>query len=88
KVQAPKTETKPAKAVKPIEPIIEAPEVAPKPEPVDIESLDLRHVVALSVLFGDKALKPDNTQVAKAKATFASEKADSVTGQIDALYCA
>ncbi|WP_339053586.1 hypothetical protein [Arsenophonus endosymbiont of Crataerina pallida] len=88
KVKAPKTETKPAKAVKPIEPIIEAPEVAPKPEPVDIESLDLRHVVALSVLFGDKALKPDNTQVAKAKATFASEKADSVTGQIDALYCA
>ncbi|WP_334468666.1 hypothetical protein [Arsenophonus sp. PmNCSU2021_1] len=81
KVQTPKVETKPAKAVKPI---VEAPKV----EPVDIESLDLRHVVALSVLFGDKAVKPDNTQIAKAKATFAAEKADSVTGQIDALYCA
>ncbi|HGJ5880750.1 MAG TPA: hypothetical protein ACHBZ9_17335, partial [Arsenophonus nasoniae] len=89
KVQAPKAEAKPAKAVKPI---VETPKVAPepepKPEPVDIESLDLRHVVALSVLFGDKSLKPDSTQVAKAEATFASEKADSVTGQIDALYCA
>ncbi|QBY43833.1 hypothetical protein QE197_10205 [Arsenophonus nasoniae] len=89
KVQAPKAEAKPAKAVKPI---VETPKVAPepepKPEPVDIESLDLRHVVALSVLFGDKALKPDSTQVAKATATLASEKADSVTGQIDALYCA
>lgn len=85
KVQDPKVETKPAKAVKPI---VEAPTEEPKTEPVDIESLDLRHVVALSVLFGDKALKPDNTQVAKAEATFTSEKADSVTGQIDALYCA
>ncbi|HGJ5883249.1 hypothetical protein [Arsenophonus sp.] len=89
KVQAPKAEAKPAKAVKPI---VETPKVAPepepKPEPVDIESLDLRHVVALSVLFGDKSLKPDSTQVAKAEATFTSEKADSVTGQIDALYCA
>ncbi len=89
KVQAPKVETKPAKAVKPIvEAPKEEPKTEPKVEPVDIESLDLRHVVALSVLFGDKALKPDNTQVAKAKATFAAEKADSVTGQIDALYCA
>jgi len=85
KMNVPKTETKPAKAVKPI---VEAPKVAPEPEPVDIESLDLRHVVALSVLFGDEAIKPDNTQVAKATATLASEKADSVTGQIDALYCA
>ncbi|HGJ5864577.1 hypothetical protein [Arsenophonus nasoniae] len=87
KVQAPKAETKPAKAVKPI---VETPKVAPepKPEPVDIESLDLRHVVALSVLFGDKAVKPDSTQVAKATTTLASEKANSVTGQIDALYCA
>ncbi|WP_339053145.1 hypothetical protein [Arsenophonus endosymbiont of Crataerina pallida] len=89
KVQTPKVETKPAKVVKPI---VEAPKVEPKlepkPEPVDIESLDLRHIVALSVLFGDKAVKPDNAQVAKATATLASEKADSVTGQIDALYCA
>ncbi|MFS1564421.1 MAG: hypothetical protein ACL7AX_13725 [Candidatus Arsenophonus phytopathogenicus] len=89
KVKAPKAETKTAKAVKPI---VEAPKVElepkPKPEPVDIESLDLRHVVALSVLFGDKALKPDSTQVASASAMLASEKADSVTGQIDALYCA
>ncbi|MDR5612335.1 MAG: hypothetical protein RAM36_04785 [Arsenophonus sp.] len=93
KVQAPKAEAKPAKAVKPI---VETPKVAPKeepkvelkPEPVDIESLDLRHVVALSVLFGDKALKPDSTQVASASAMLASQKADSVTGQIDALYCA
>ncbi|WP_063655195.1 hypothetical protein [Candidatus Arsenophonus triatominarum] len=85
KVQTPKAETKPAKAVKPI---VEVPKVEPEVEPVDIESLDLRCVVALSVLFGDKALKPDSTQVAKAEATFASEKADSVTGQIDALYCA
>lgn len=84
KVKAPKAETKPTQSVKPI---VEVPKPEPKPEPVDIESLDLRHVVALSVLFGDKALKPDNTQVAKAEATFASEKADSVTGQIDALYC-
>lgn len=83
KVKVAKTETKPAKAVKPI---VEAPKVAP--EPVDIESLDLLHVVALSVLFGDEAIKPDNTQVAKATATLASEKADSVTGQIDAMYCA
>ncbi|HGJ5877877.1 MAG TPA: hypothetical protein ACHBZ9_02005, partial [Arsenophonus nasoniae] len=82
-------ETKPAKAVKPI---VETPKVAPepepKPEPVDIESLDLRHVVALSVLFGDKALEPDDKQVVEATATLASEKADSITGQIDALYCA
>ncbi|SPP31311.1 hypothetical protein ARAF_0430 [Arsenophonus endosymbiont of Aleurodicus floccissimus] len=85
KVKAPKTETKPTKSV---EPIAEMPKPEPKTEPVDIESLDLRHVVALSVLFGDKAVKPDNTQVTKAKATFASEKADSITGQIDALYCA
>lgn len=85
KVQAPKAEAKPAKAVKPI---VEAPKVAPEPKPVDIESLDLRHVVSLSVLFGDEAIKPDSTQVAKATATLASEKADSVTGQIDALYCA
>ncbi|SPP31527.1 hypothetical protein ARAF_0656 [Arsenophonus endosymbiont of Aleurodicus floccissimus] len=80
KVQTPKVETKPTKAVKPI---VEAPKV----EQGDIESLDLRHVVALSVLCGDKALKLDNTQLAKAEATFASEKADSKTGQIDALYC-
>ncbi|CAB4327910.1 Conserved hypothetical protein [Bacteriophage APSE-7] len=80
-----KAETKPANAVKPM---VEDPKVAIKPEPVDIESLDLRHVVSLSVLFGDKAVKPDHTQVAKAKATFAAEKADGVTGQIDALYCA
>ncbi|MDR5616889.1 hypothetical protein [Arsenophonus sp.] len=89
KVQTPKLETKPAKAVKPI---VEAPKVEPKTEPkvepVDIESLDLRHVVALSVLFGDKALEPDDKQVAEATATLASEKADSITGQIDALYCA
>lgn len=84
KVQAPQTDTKP----KSIKPIVAAPKVEPKPEPVDIESLDLRHVVALSVLFGDKALKPDNTQLASARAMLASEKADSVTGQIDALYCA
>ncbi|WGM12524.1 hypothetical protein QE197_09785 [Arsenophonus nasoniae] len=93
KVKTLRAETKPAKAVKPI---VETPKVAPKeepkvelkPEPVDIESLDLRHVVALSVLFGDKALKPDSTQVASASAMLASQKADSVTGQIDALYCA
>ncbi|HGJ5878828.1 MAG TPA: hypothetical protein ACHBZ9_07120 [Arsenophonus nasoniae] len=87
KVKTLRAETKPAKAVKPI---VETPKVAPepKPEPVDIESLDLRHVVALSVLFGDKAVKPDSTQVAKATTTLASEKANSVTGQIDALYCA
>ncbi|WGM00051.1 hypothetical protein [Arsenophonus nasoniae] len=89
KVKTLRAETKPAKAVKPI---VETPKVAPepepKPEPVDIESLDLRHVVALSVLFGDKALKPDSTQVVEATATLASEKADSITGQIDALYCA
>lgn len=89
KVQAPKAEAKPAKAVKPIVEVPKVePEPEPKPEPVDIESLDLRHVVALSVLFGDKAVKPDNAQVAKATATLASEKADSVTGQSDALYCA
>ncbi|WGM07557.1 hypothetical protein [Arsenophonus nasoniae] len=81
KVQAPKAEAKPAKAFKPIVEV-------PKPEPVDIESLDLRHVVALSVLFGDKALEPDDKQVVEATATLASEKADSITGQIDALYCA
>lgn len=68
--------------------VIVEPKVAPEPEPIDIESIDLRHVVSLSVLFGDKAVKPDHTQVAKAQATFAAEKADSVTGQIDALYCA
>ncbi|WGM02417.1 hypothetical protein [Arsenophonus nasoniae] len=89
KVKTLRAETKPAKAVKPI---VETPKVAPepepKPEPVDIESLDLRHVVALSVLFGDKALEPDDKQVVEATATLASEKADSITGQIDALYCA
>ncbi|WP_063655447.1 hypothetical protein [Candidatus Arsenophonus triatominarum] len=84
KVKAPKTETKP----KPIEPIVEAPKVEPKPEPVDIESLELREIVALSVLFGNKAVKPDNMQLASARAIPASEKADSTTGQIDALYCA
>ncbi|MFS1539531.1 MAG: hypothetical protein ACL7BU_13545 [Candidatus Phlomobacter fragariae] len=79
----------PKKAIKPAPVITEKTVKAePKPEPVDIESLDLRHIVAMSVLFGDKAVKPDNMQVAKAKETFASKKADSVTGQIDALYCA
>ncbi|HGJ5877001.1 MAG TPA: hypothetical protein ACHBX0_12410 [Arsenophonus sp.] len=83
-VKAPKAETKP----KSVEPVVEAPKAESKPEPVDIESIDLRHVVALSVLFGNKATKPDNKQVAKAKETFESRKAESVTGQIDALYCA
>lgn len=79
KIQDPKVETKPAKAVKPI---VEAPKVAPEPEPVDIESLDLRHVVALSVLFGDEAIKSDNTQLASASAMLASEKLIASQGKL------
>lgn len=85
---APSAIVEPQEAIEPA-PVVEVrTKTEDKSASVDIESLDLRHVVALSVLFGDKALKPDNTQLASARAMFASEKADSVTGQIDALYCA
>ncbi|MFS1538456.1 MAG: hypothetical protein ACL7BU_06860 [Candidatus Phlomobacter fragariae] len=83
-VKTHKAETTEPKCIKPISKI-RKPET--KLEPVDIESLDLLYIVAMAVLFDDKAVKPDNMQIAKAKKTFASKKADSVTGQIHALYC-